>query len=412
MNASPLIENDVIVLGILLVLLYLIFWASQSTNSFLKKLFTLFPPILLCYFIPGALNSTGVISGESSQIYPVASHYLLPPCLLLFTLSLDLNMLKKLGLKAVLVFLAGTLGVVIGGPVAVWIVKNIAPQTFDENTWKGLATIAGSWIGGGANQTALKEVFQPSGKLFSQTVAVDILVAESWLALILLGVANKNRINNFLGGDTSLIGEIKDKVALEAEANSKIPSFLNLLHILAIGFGGTALAYLLADQIAPYIAENHPSLAKLSLTSTFFWVVVFVTLFGIVLSQTKARALEHVGASKVASVFLYILIAAIGMQMNLVAIQENPYLFLVGFIWIIIHAIIIVAVGKMLKVPYFFVAVGSQANVGGAASASVVAGAYHPALISVGVILSVLGYAVGTYAGYITALLMKWASGF
>ncbi len=408
----PFIQNDAVVLGLLLVLLYLIFYSNKYGGTFWQKFYKFFPPILLCYFIPGALNSTGIISGELSQIYPVVSRYLLPPCLLLFTLSLDIKMLKKLGLKAVLVFLAGTAGVVLGGPIAVLVVKSISPETFDAETWKGLATIAGSWIGGGANQTALKEVFDPNAKLFSQSVAVDILVAESWLAVLLLGVANKDRMNKFFGGGSDIINEIKDKLASEAKEKSRIPSYEDYLKILAVGFGGTALAYVLSDLIAPFIETNYPTLSKFSLTSGFFWVVVFVTLFGILLSQTKVREIEHVGASKIATVFLYILIASIGMQMNLVAVSENPWLFVVGFIWILIHALFVIIAGKLLKVPYFFVAVGSQANVGGAASASVVAAAYHPALISVGVILSVLGYAIGTYAGYITALLIRLASGY
>jgi uncharacterized membrane protein len=395
-----------------MALLFLIFYTSKNGGKYWQGFYKFFPPILLCYFIPGTLNSMGIISGESSQIYPVVSRFLLPPCLLLFTLSLDIQMLKKLGLKALLVFLAGTLGVVIGGPVAVLIVKAIHPDSINAETWKGLSTIAGSWIGGGANQTALKEVFQPSGELFSQSVAVDILVAESWLAILLLGVANKDKLNRFFGGGADLIEEIKQKLSKEAEAKTKTPVFEDYLKILAVGFGGTALAYLCSDAITPFIETNYPELSKFSLTSGFFWVVVFVTFIGILLSQTSVREIEYVGASKIATVFLYILIASIGMQMDLVAIRDNPYLFLVGFIWILIHALFVVVAGKLLKVPYFFVAVGSQANVGGAASASVVAAAYHPVLISVGVILSVLGYAVGTYAGFATAQLLRLASGF
>ncbi|WP_341224707.1 DUF819 family protein [uncultured Arcticibacterium sp.] len=414
MFKETLITNDAIVLGLLICLLYFVFDRNKNGGKPWQSFFKFFPPILLCYFLPGALNSLGIISGEESQVYPVVSRYLLPPCLLLFTLSLDIQMLKKLGIKAVLVFLAGTAGVVIGGPIAVLIVKAISPETFsgvNSETWRGLSTVAGSWIGGGANQTALKEVFQPSGVLFSQSVAVDILVAETWLAVLLLGVANKAKMNKFFGSNSDLIDEIKDKLEAESLKKTKIPAYEDYIKILAVGFGGTAIAYFCADLITPFISENYPSLAKFSLTSSFFWVVVIVTLIGIALSQTKIREIEHVGATKLATVFLYILIASIGMQMSLVAIADNPMLFLVGFIWIIIHAAFIVIAGKLLKVPYFFVAVGSQANVGGAASASVVAAAFHPSLISVGVILSVLGYALGTYAGYLTTQLIRLASG-
>lgn len=411
---GPLINDDVVVLAILLSILFFVFKTSNSKEGIWHKFYKIFPPILLCYFLPGLLNSVGIISGESSQLYPVISKYLLPPCLILFTLSLDISMLKKLGTKALLVFLAGTVGVVIGGPIAVLIVKSIFPETFsgeNSETWRGLSTVAGSWIGGGANQTALKEIFQPNAKLFSQSVAVDIIVAESWLAILLVGVANKARINKWLKADTSLVDEIKLK--MEQKTNNILHrniSFYELLKVLFVGFFCTGIAYLLAGYIVPFIEENYPTLSQFSLTSTFFWVVLICTTAAIFLSQTKLSQIQDRGANEVATVFLYLLIAAIGMQMDLGAIAENPALILVGIIWIIIHAGLILLVGKLLKAPFFFIAVGSQANVGGAASASVVAAAYHPSLISVGVILSVLGYTLGTYAGYITTLLIKWAS--
>ncbi|MDP5121458.1 MAG: DUF819 family protein, partial [Spirosomaceae bacterium] len=141
-----------------------------------------------------------------------------------------------------------------------------------------------------------------------------------------------------------------------------------------------------------------------------FWIVTIVTILGLTFSQTKLRNLENVGATKVGSLFLYILIATIGMQMDITAVFNNPSLFAVGIIWMLVHIITIIIVAKIIKAPYFFMAVGSQANVGGAASAPVVAAAFHPSLAPVGVLLSVLGYAIGTYAGYITSLLMKWAS--
>ncbi len=99
------------------------------------------------------------------------------------------------------------------------------------------------------------------------------------------------------------------------------------------------------------------------------------------------------------------------MQMDIMAILGNPGLFIVGFLWISFHALLLIIVAKIFKVPFFYLSVGSMANVGGVASASVMSAAFHPSLISVGVILSVFSYAIGTYAGWLTALLMKLASG-
>lgn len=403
-----LITNDAVILGILLGIIYFTFYTSSLQNRFWQRFYVFFPSILLCYFIPGLLNTFNIISGENSKLYDVASKYLLPTCLVYFTINIDFKALKRLGPKAIIVFLAGSAGVMVGGPVSLWIVKTISPETVAGDTWRGLATIAGSWIGGSANQTALKEVFNPSAEIFSQAIAVDVLTAELWLALLLYGVANAAKIDKWIGADTSAVDEIREKMKLDYADNQHNPTFQDLLLILFVGFGTTAVAHACADWIVPFIENNFPNLKKFSLTSSSFWVISLVTLFGLILSQTKAREIEKVGASKFGSIFLFILIATIGMKMNIATILEKPQLFLVGIIWMFFHASFTLLAAYLTKAPYFFTAVGSQANVGGAASASVVAAAFHPSLASVGVLLAILGYALGTYLGYLTGLMMQW----
>ena len=151
--------------------------------------------------------------------------------------------------------------------------------------------------------------------------------------------------------------------------------------------------------------------ARLSFDSSFFWIVVLATSFGLMLSFTRVKRLEGAGASKIGSAMLYILIASIGMHMNLGAILSDPKLFGVGLTWIAIHAGLLLLVGRLIRAPVFYLAVGSQANIGGAASAPVVASAFHPALAPVGVLLAVFGYALGTYAAWACGQLMRLAAG-
>jgi uncharacterized membrane protein len=148
-------------------------------------------------------------------------------------------------------------------------------------------------------------------------------------------------------------------------------------------------------------------LDRFSLTSGFFWIVVVATTLGLILSFTPAKKLEGVGASKIGSVLLYFLVATIGMHMDVLAIRDNPMLFLVGIVWMLVHVSILLGVAKIIRAPFFFVAVGSQANVGGAASAPIVASAFHPSLAPVGVLLAVLGYALGTYGAWLCGILMQ-----
>lgn len=409
---GPLITDDAVVFGILMTILALVFTTSASKNPFWIKFYKVVPSLLLCYFIPGLLNTFGLISGEESGLYTMASRYLLPASLVLFTLSIDFKGIIKLGPKALVMFLSGTIGVIIGGPLALFIVSLFSPDVISgtgaDEVWRGLATVAGSWIGGGANQTAMLEVFEASPTLFSQMIAVDVIVANIWLATLLYGAANSEKLDRWFRADSSAIHELKDKVEKYRDSILRIPSTGDTMKILGVGFGITGLSHLMANGIAPWIAENYPYLDQYSLTSTFFWIVVIATTGGVVLSFTKARDLEGVGASRLGSVLLYVLVATIGMQMDLMAIFDNPVLFMVGIIWILIHVFIMITVAYFIKAPFFFVAVGSQANIGGAASAPIVATAFHPALAPVGVLLAVLGYALGTYGGYICGLLLQW----
>lgn len=414
-GSSALFTDDAVVFGILMIVLGLVFYTSDLKNKFVKKLYTIFPPLLMCYFIPGILNSFGVIDGEHSSLHSIGSKYLLPACLILFTLSLDLKELWKMRKKAGVIFIAGTLGVVIGGPIALWLTSIIAPSVVAgqgaDAVWRGFGSLAGSWIGGSANQLALKEILKPSPDLFSSTLAVDVLMGYGWMAVLLYGITKSKYIDKFLKADSGDVKRLIEKMKIKEEKGGKVPESKDIIIMLSIAFAGTGLAALLSNPIAGWFQTTYPQLSKFSLTSSYFWLVLIATIFGIGLSFTKVRRLENVGASKIGTALLYMLIVTIGMQMNILAIFSNPGFFMIGFIWICIHAIIIFLITKWTKTPFFYLVVGSMANIGGVASASVTSAAFHPSLISVGVILGVFGYAIGTYAGWLCALLMRLVLG-
>ena len=411
---DPVFTNDAIVFGILMSILGFVFLTSTSKKPLWVKFYKYVPALLLCYFIPSIFNSLGIISGNSSNLYFVASRYLLPTSLALLTISIDLKEIRKLGSKALILFFTGTLGIIIGGPIAILIVLSINPALIAgsdiDSVWRGLSTVAGSWIGGGANQAAMKEVFQVDNEIFSAMVAVDVIVANIWMAFLLYGAGINDKIDNWLQADSSSIDVLKNKIDAYQAQIMKIPKTADTMRVLSIGFGITAVAHFGADLIAPWIFQNAPLLAKFSLTSKFFWLIVISTTLAVFLSFTKARELEGVGASRIGSVFIYILVATIGMKMNILAIFDNPGLFIVGLIWMMIHAGMLISVAKFIKAPFFFMAVGSQANVGGAASAPIVASAFHPSLAPVGVLLAVLGYAMGTYGAWLCGVLMQLSS--
>lgn len=414
-SVAPLVSNDAIVMGMLAVLLGLVFWTSNSKNGFWQGFYRIFPPLLLCYFLPSLLNLFNIVDPDESNLYFVASRYLLPAALVLLTMSADLPATFKLGPKALIMFFTGTAGVVIGGPIALLIASVIWPDVIGvdgpDAVWRGMTTVAGSWIGGGANQAAMYEVFDVGDQVFSAWVAVDVIVANIWMAFLLLAARNAASIDGKTGADTRAVDHLRVKAeAYEAE-HARIPDLKHLMFILAIGFGSVALAHTVSDQVAPWVGANYPELARNSLGSGFFWLVLTATAIGVFLSFTRARKLVAVGSMKTGSVFIYILVATIGMNMDISSITRNTEFFIIGLIWIAFHAVSLIIVARMIKAPTFFLAVGSQANIGGAASAPVVASAFHPSLAPVGVLLAVVGYILGTAAATFTGEVLRLIAG-
>jgi uncharacterized membrane protein len=432
MNSTPIITQDTIVFGILMLCLGFVFYTSNVENKNWRTFYKIVPALLMAYLLPAIFTSAGVISPEwetidasgkivkqESELYFVASRYLLPASLVLMTLSMDLKAVFNLGPKALIMFLTGTVGIIIGGPIAILLISVVSPETVGgvgpDAVWRGLATLAGSWIGGGANQAAMLEIYEYNPKNYGGMVLVDIVVANIWMALLLIGIGKSSKIDRWLKADTSAIEKLKEKVSSYAEKISKIPTLADLMIMLSIAFVVVGIAHFGANGISAYLKDTFESVsdkssALSSFGSQFFWMITIATALGILLSYTKFKEYEGAGASKIGTVFIYVLVATIGMKMDLSKILDNPGLIVIGLVWMCIHAVLLIITAKLIRAPYFFLAVGSQANVGGAASAPVVAAAFHPSLATVGVLLAVFGYVVGTYGAILTAELMRIVS--
>jgi len=412
----PYFTDDVVVFGILFGVLGLIYYSS--TLKTWSTFFKIIPAVFLCYLIPALLVTFGFISPEESNLDEMAKAYCLPAALILMTISMDAKSLFRLGPKALIMFFTGTVGIILGGPIAIWLMSFMSPETvggegFDA-AWRGLATIAGSWIGGGANQVSMLDVYNYNPQLYGGMVTVDIIVASMSMAALLIGVGMKSKIDKWLKADNRSIDELVEKTEKFEKSVVKIPGTIDYIKLGAVTFFGVAIAHYFGSMLAEYF--KHSYLAsnlnpnEFILSSKIFWIVLFATFYGFFISLTKARNLEGIGASKFGSLFIYLLVATIGMGMNLNKIFDKPLLMVVGIIWILFHLGLLLLVAKLIKAPYFFLAVGSQANVGGAATAPVVAAAFHPSLATVGTLLAVLGYFVGTFGGILCAEMMKWIS--
>ena len=413
-DQTPFLTNDAVIFGMLAMMLGAVFWTSSSGLAFWRRFYSIFPPLLLCYFLPSLLTAFGIIHPEGSSLYFVASRYLLPAALVILSMAADIPSVIRLGPKALIMFITGTIGVIIGGPFALLAASWIAPDLMGmgpDAAWRGMTTVAGSWIGGAANQTAMREILNVGPEAFSIWVAVDIIVANIWMAVLLTFAANQTAADRWFKADSRALEAVKAKAEAFEAKTARIPALKDLIFILAVGFGAVGVSHFGADILAPFFKSTFPDAARFSVHSGFFWLVVIATAIGVILSFTKARELQGTGAMKIGSVFVYILVATVGMQMDIKAIAHTPAFFLIGGLWISIHAALMIVVARLIRAPAFFLAVGSQANIGGAASAPVVAAAFHPSLAPVGALLAVLGYILGTFGAWLSGQVMQVIAG-
>lgn len=409
--SAPLISNDIVAFGLIAATLAIIFYLASGPTPLWKKVFTWVPALLLCYFIPALYNTVGLIDGENSALYnPLGSRILLPAALVLLTLSVDLKALLKLGPKLLFVFCAGTFGIALGAAVSFQLMEWLWPQAVAGDTWKGMATLAGSWIGGGANMVAIREVYAVDATLFGQFAVVDVAIANTLMVFLLFLAARATQIDARSGADTTALDDIKQRIADYEAANARIPTLTDLMVIVGWAFGIVGLAHAIATPLADYF-KQFAWAARYSLDSNFVWVILMTTCAGIALSFTPVRRLENAGASKVGTLFLYFLIACIGMQMNFTKLFDRPELLLIGAIWMSVHVLVIWGAARLVKAPLFYMGVGSMGNVGAAASAPVVAAAFHPSLAPVGVLLGTVGYATGTLLAYWIGQMLRLMAG-
>nr|WP_267472991.1 DUF819 family protein [Stenotrophomonas rhizophila] len=407
-----MIQNDIVVFGLIAATLGAVFWTASRQQGPWKQFYAIVPALLLCYLIPGIYNTVGLIDGQNTRLYnPVARDILLPAALVLLTLAVDIKGILRLGPKLIVMYLGASFSIMLGAVVAFQLMKWLHPATVAGDTWAGMAALAGSWIGGGANMLAMREVFDVNATTFGQFAVIDVGVGYVWMAALIFLAGSAARIDARSGADTSGIDALKARIEKFQSEHERVASLTDLMLIVAVAFGTVGLAHAIAGPVSAWFKGHVSWASQFSLDAPFVWVVVISTTCGLGLSFTRARNLEGAGASKLGSLLLYFLIACIGMQMDLLALLDRPWLFLLGIIWIAVHIGLLLALAMVLKVPFFYFAIGSQSNIGGPASAPVVAAAFHPSLAPVGVLLGTMGYATGTYLAYIVGITLRAMAG-
>jgi len=358
------------------------------------KLFNYFPPLIFIYAIPAIMSNTGVLT-NTSPVYDWLSSTVLPMFLVIMLLKVDVASTIKMMGRGIFVMLFGTAGVVLGAPIAFLLVGNKLP----EDSWKAFGSLAGSWIGGTGNMAAVTEGLKTSGQGFGLAVLGDNLVYMVWLP-ILLGSKNfAKAFNRFTRVDIKRL-RMLEMTRAETQDSQERVRMRHFLYLLVLGFACTWAAEILSTKL--------PELQPILTAST--WKILLITTMGLLLSLTPAR---HIPAShELAMALVYIFVANMGARADISGLTGSAGWFILGcYIWIAVHGAFCVLGAYLLKVDIHSTAIASAANIGGAASAPVVASSHNEKLVPASILMALMGYAIGTYGAFLAAWLCYLLSG-
>jgi uncharacterized membrane protein len=304
----------------------------------------------------------------------------------------DAKAIARLGPKALTMMLAGSAGIMLGTASVFFLFKGIV----GEKMWSGFGALSGSWTGGSANMIAVKEALGTPDEVFLPMVIVDTIVPYFWMGILVSVVRLQPAFDRWSRADRKVLDDLNEKtskVGAKTETLTIVWTLFILLLAFAGGFG--------SKIIARYLPEVK------DVISTYAWTIIVVSLLGLVFSFTPARNLESRGSNRIGYFLLYLVLTAIGAKASLNNIASSLVLIGAGFFIVLIHAALLVAAARLIRAPFFLVAVASQANIGGVASAPVVAEVYQRGLASVGLLLAILGGIIGTYVGIVTGHLCR-----
>ena len=383
-----MIENGILYLAVLILIALSISYTEKKTKA---KIFEYLPSIVIIYFVVTLFSTFGFWQKSDSvtATYKAVKSNLLPAMIFLMLLSADMREIFKLGRKMLLTFLLASFSIAIGF-IGMFILFH---TYFEDGSWKAFAALSGSWMGGTANMVAIQGALNLPDSAMGYTLLIDSIDYAIWVMILLALVPLAKRFNLWSKADTSLIDEVGERLALKEDAKEPI-GFISVSILL--------LASVIVSLFAQYIAVFLPTSSFLTTTT---WIVIIATLAGIIFAMTPLA--KQSGASALANMMLYLIVALIASRANFTELTEAPLYIFAGFVIIFIHVIIMLIFAKLFKLDLFSLGVASLANIGGVASAPILASAYSKALIPIGVLMAMMGYIVGTFAGLMVGKVLE-----
>ena len=350
----------------------------------LQRLFHWLPVPLWCYTLPMVAVSLGVIP-PGTAAYRALTEALLPVALVLLLLGTDLPAVSRAGAQALAAAIVGSLGVVLGAALGVSLLRGWLPA----DAWKGAGALTGTWTGGSMNLLALRSVLNIPDAIFAPLIVTDAVIAYSWMALLVAASAVQDPLNAWLRATVKTAEPLTaHEQTLRAPTRGALVACGVLALLLALG----------ARMMAPKLPVSN------LVNSSSGWMVLLVTTASLALSLVPSVRRYGAAGGTLGYPCLYMVLAAMGAQASLRALQAAPMWIVLGLVVVVIHGTLLLLFGRWWKIPLGMLATASQANIGGVVSAPLVGAVYHRSLAPVGLLLAMAGNALGTYVGL-------WAAG-
>ena len=398
---DALISTPVGVMAVLVAVVSFWFWLEKKSNW---KIFNFLPPLIFIYATPVLLSNTGLIPFESAA-YDFLRLYGLPVFICLMLLNVDVLGAVRIMGKGVFVMLIGSVGVVLGGFIAYSLGQSITtPESFPlhfplpEDSWKAFGTLSGSWIGGTGNMSAAHAALEGTGEHMTMAAAADQMVYLVWLPLLLGSKAFAARFNRWMRVPENRI-EMMDKAAADFSTSERAPSMVSLLYLALIALGFTWISLELSEVLPPVVVGGA------TVISASTWVILLITTLALIASATPASKLP--AAHPIAMAIIYVYVARIGATMDLssASMETMGAFVLMAYVWIAIHGLFILFGAWLFRVDVHTLAIASAANIGGAASAPIVAAHHRESLVPASILMAMIGYALGNYLAILTGRL-------
>lgn len=384
-----MITNGFTYIAVLIFIAALLVWLQKYTKS---KFFDYAPPIVLLYLITMIFCTLKVWDMEATKpAYSALKNNILFAMIFLMLLRCDIRKIFKLGPKMLGGFFCASITISLGFIITYAILHG----PLGEGAWKALGALCGSWMGGSGNMIAVQAALDIGEADMAYALVVDSIDYSIWVMFLLWAINLAPKFNKWVKANTKTLDEVSKRLEDDAKANDGSITFVNIIFLLGLSLVVSALGQNLGSALN----------GALPFLDTSTWTVLFITLAGLVGALTPVGKMA--GTTELSNVMLYSVVALLASRASFLELTDAPIWIIAGFMILGIHGILMVICAKIFKLDMFTCGVASLANIGGSASAPILAGAYSGALVPVGVLMALMGYVIGTGGGLIVANIMS-----